>query len=76
VSQRRTYYVLEADRSTYQYKLRRNDQACLKAMAARIPLDRLGLPEDTAAAVFFLCSRDAAYIMGESMNVSGGEEPH
>lgn len=48
----------------------------LKAMAARIPLGRPGLPEDTAAAVAFLCSADAAYITGESMNVSGGEEPH
>lgn len=48
----------------------------LKAMAARIPLGRPGLPEDTAAAVAFLCSDDAVYITGESMNVSGGEEPH
>jgi len=45
-------------------------------MAARIPLGRPGLPGDTAAAVAFLCSDDAAYITGESMNVSGGEEPH
>jgi len=26
--------------------------------------------------VAFLCSDDAAYITAESMNVSGGEEPH
>jgi meso-butanediol dehydrogenase/(S,S)-butanediol dehydrogenase/diacetyl reductase len=48
----------------------------LAAMAARIPLRRAGLPEDTAAAVAFLCSTEAAYITAESMNVSGGEEPH
>jgi len=48
----------------------------LKNMAARIPLGRPGLPEDTANAVAFLCSAEAAYITGESMNVSGGEEPH
>lgn len=48
----------------------------LKRMAARIPLGRPGLPGDTAAAVAFLCSDDAVYITGESMNVSGGEEPH
>ena len=48
----------------------------LKAMAGRIPLGRPGLPEDTAAAVAFLCSDDAKYITAESMNVSGGEEPH
>lgn len=45
-------------------------------MAARIPLGRPGLPEDTANAVAFLCSPAAAYITAESMNVSGGEEPH
>lgn len=48
----------------------------LEAMKNRIPLRRPGLPEDTAAAVAFLCSNDARYITGESMNVSGGEEPH
>ena len=48
----------------------------LKAMAARIPMGRPGLPEDTANAVAFLCSDEAQYITAESMNVSGGEEPH
>lgn len=48
----------------------------LKAMADRIPLKRPGLPEDTAKAVAFLCSDEAAYITAESLNVSGGEEPH
>ncbi len=45
-------------------------------MAARIPLGRPGLPQDTAEAVAFLCSEAAAYITAESLNVSGGEEPH
>ena len=48
----------------------------LAAMAARIPMGRPGRPEDTANAVAYLCSDDAAYITAESMNVSGGEEPH
>lgn len=48
----------------------------LKAMAARIPMGRPGLPEDTANAVAWLCSDEAAYVTAESMNVSGGEEPH
>ena len=48
----------------------------LAAMAARIPMGRPGLPEDTANAVAFLCSDEAKYITAESMNVSGGEEPH
>jgi meso-butanediol dehydrogenase/(S,S)-butanediol dehydrogenase/diacetyl reductase len=48
----------------------------LEAMAGRIPLRRPGLPEDTAQAVAWLCSDAAGYITAESMNVSGGEEPH
>lgn len=45
-------------------------------MAGRIPMGRPGLPEDTAHAVAFLCQPESAYITAESMNVSGGEEPH
>jgi meso-butanediol dehydrogenase/(S,S)-butanediol dehydrogenase/diacetyl reductase len=48
----------------------------LAAMSARIPMRRAGRVEDTASAVAFLCSDEAAYITAESMNVSGGEEPH
>ncbi|MEM1262736.1 MAG: SDR family NAD(P)-dependent oxidoreductase [Pseudomonadota bacterium] len=42
----------------------------------RIPLGRVGLPDDTAAVTAFLASDDAAYITGEAINVSGGEEMH
>ena len=45
-------------------------------LRARIPLGRVGLPGDTAAAVAFLASDDAAFITGEALNVSGGEEMH
>jgi meso-butanediol dehydrogenase/(S,S)-butanediol dehydrogenase/diacetyl reductase len=48
----------------------------LQKMAARIPLGRPGVVEDTANAVAFLCSAEANYITAESLNVSGGEEPH
>jgi len=48
----------------------------MKDMAGRIPMGRPGLPQDTANAVAFLCSDEAAYITAESLNVSGGEEPH
>lgn len=48
----------------------------MRAMRDRIPLGRPGLPEDSANAVAFLCSDEAQYITAESMNVSGGEEPH
>jgi meso-butanediol dehydrogenase/(S,S)-butanediol dehydrogenase/diacetyl reductase len=45
-------------------------------LRSRIPLGRVGLPEDTAAATAFLASDDAAFITGEALNVSGGEEMH
>lgn len=48
----------------------------LDAMKGRIPMGRPGVPADTANAVAFLCSDEAVYITAESMNVSGGEEPH
>jgi NAD(P)-dependent dehydrogenase (short-subunit alcohol dehydrogenase family) len=48
----------------------------LEQMTRRIPMQRRGLPQDTADAVAFLCSAQAGYITAESMNVSGGEEPH
>ena len=40
--------------------------------AARIPLKRLGLPDDVAAAVEFLASDEASYITGHVLAVNGG----
>jgi len=54
----------------------KNVEEYLAAMRAKIPMGRSGLPEDTANAVAFLCSDEAQYITAESLNVSGGEEPH
>jgi meso-butanediol dehydrogenase/(S,S)-butanediol dehydrogenase/diacetyl reductase len=48
----------------------------MRDMASRIPMGRPGLPQDTANAVAFLCQDAAGYITAESLNVSGGEEPH
>jgi len=48
----------------------------LSDMRGRIPLGRPGLATDSAAMAAFLCSNDAAYITGEAINVSGGEEVH
>jgi 3-oxoacyl-[acyl-carrier protein] reductase len=38
----------------------------------RIPLGRLGAPEDIAQAVVFLASREAGYITGATLHVNGG----
>ena len=42
------------------------------ALAANVPLGRLGQPEDVAAAVVFLASPGAAYISGTTIHVNGG----
>jgi 3-oxoacyl-[acyl-carrier protein] reductase len=39
---------------------------------SRIPLKRLGTPDDIAAAVCFLASREASYITGQVLAVNGG----
>lgn len=50
--------------------------AYLANMAAKNPMGRPGLATDTAAACAWLASDDAAYVTGEALNVSGGEEMH
>lgn len=41
-------------------------------LAARIPLGRLGTPQEIAQAVAFLCSAQAQYITGHALDVNGG----
>lgn len=42
------------------------------AYAAQVPLKRMGVPEDVAAAVSFLASDAAAFITGARLTVNGG----
>ena len=46
-------------------------KAVIEPMIARIPLGRLGQPEDIAKAFVFLASDDAAYITGVVLSVDG-----
>jgi NAD(P)-dependent dehydrogenase (short-subunit alcohol dehydrogenase family) len=44
-----------------------------KRFSRRIPLRRVGLPEDVAAAVAFLASEDAHHITGAQLLIDGGQ---
>ena len=39
----------------------------------RIPLNRMGMPEDAARAIYYLASEEAAYITGTEIWVTGGQ---
>lgn len=41
-------------------------------LAARIPIGRLGRPEEIAEVAWFLCSPQAGYITGHALDVNGG----
>jgi 3-oxoacyl-[acyl-carrier protein] reductase len=40
--------------------------------ASRIPLRRIGQPEDVANVIAFLCSEDASYVTGQTIYIAGG----
>jgi 3-oxoacyl-[acyl-carrier protein] reductase len=44
----------------------------LDALRQRIPMRRLGRPEEVASAVFFLASAGASYITGSHLKIDGG----
>jgi len=56
---------------------RRSEQADgsnprIDAMIAMVPVKRIGLPEDIAAACAWLCSDHAGFVTGQEINVNGG----
>jgi len=44
----------------------------MKSITARIPMKRMGTPEEIAAAVVFLASDEASYVTGATLFVDGG----
>jgi len=52
------------------------DAASIDALVQMLPGKRMGLSEDIAKAVVWLCSDDAAYVSGDTMVVDGGLMAH
>jgi 3-oxoacyl-[acyl-carrier protein] reductase len=48
------------------------DPAAWERAKARVPLGRLGTPDDVAAMIAFLLGADAGYITGQAIHVDGG----
>ena len=42
-------------------------------LVEEIPLRRLGLPEEVASTIYFLCSSQSSYVTGTEVHVNGGE---
>ncbi len=49
-----------------------DDKAFRASVVKRIPLGRVGTPEDVAGPVLFLCSRKASLITGATLMIDGG----
>jgi 3-oxoacyl-[acyl-carrier protein] reductase len=41
-------------------------------IAAAIPAQKFGRPDDIASAVVFLSSQESGYVTGETMHINGG----
>ncbi|MCL2541137.1 MAG: 3-oxoacyl-ACP reductase FabG [Nocardioidaceae bacterium] len=53
-------------------RLKMDHDEFFKLNADANPVKRIGYPEDIAAAIAFLCSDEASYITGQTINVDGG----
>ena len=42
-------------------------------LVADIPMRRLGLPEEVAKAIYFLCTEQSSYINGAELHINGGQ---
>ena len=48
------------------------DKGFVRRLAERVPLGRIGLPEEVAGAVVFLLSPASSYVTGHNLVVDGG----
>lgn len=46
---------------------------CRKRVLAQEPVERMGKPEEIAAATLWLCSDEAAFVVGQAIVIDGGQ---
>jgi acetoacetyl-CoA reductase len=51
-------------------------EAIREKIIAQIPVGRLGLPDEIAAAIAYLVSDEAAFITGSDLSINGGQYMH
>jgi NAD(P)-dependent dehydrogenase (short-subunit alcohol dehydrogenase family) len=64
--------VFRSELTAWMYAEEGNGRAVREAMLTRIPLGRLGEPEDFVGPVLFLLSPAAAFVTGQTLYVDGG----
>lgn len=72
VSPKGIYVNAVAPGTTETEMIKNRSEEKKKYIISRIPVGRMGKPEDTAAAVLFLASKAGDYITGETIDVNGG----
>jgi NAD(P)-dependent dehydrogenase (short-subunit alcohol dehydrogenase family) len=60
--------------ATEKADLHYGDEAGVAAVASTVPLQRMGTPDDVAAACLFLASDAAGFVTGDGMVLHGGNE--
>jgi NAD(P)-dependent dehydrogenase (short-subunit alcohol dehydrogenase family) len=63
-------FILSSPRAERRWQERTEEER--RVYLADIPLGRLGRPEEVAQAVAFLCSDEAGYITGMTIDINGG----
>ncbi len=66
----------DAQKFDYARKRNMDPEQVMPYMEEKIPMGRLGTPEDVAQVAVFLASDAAAYITGQSINIVGGTIMH
>lgn len=57
----------------YTHRLEQLEEPLRQKLAARVPLHRLGEPEEVAATVVWLCSDHSSFLTGATIPIDGGQ---